>query len=484
MLLENYAVAGILVLYAILILSSVTVVVLENRQPAKTMAWILVLILLPVVGWVAYYFFGQNIRKGHRINKHTEPLYLHDARFGNAPEQRIDRALMPLSQLVYNCGGSAVSAGNDLTLLGNGRAFLDALTEAIASARSYVYLQTYILAADAVGETVADLLLAKAAEGVDVRLLYDDVGCWNTRDSYFRRLSRGGVKVEAFLPVRFPTLTDKVNYRNHRKICVVDGTLAFVGGMNLAERYLSPSWHDLHLRLTGPAAAALGHIFTTDWDSVAKSSRRASIASTPVPAAEPPTAAPPPCTAEVTVRDALVQIISPSPVSVMSEMECALVWILLNARRYVYMQTPYFMPTEPVLGAMQTAAMSGVDVRLMIPEKPDGFWLRWSGYSYVTEMLRAGVRVYFFRPGFLHSKAIVSDDRLCSIGSGNIDFRSLENNFETNAIIYDRSMSAAVRRVFETDMESCREILRDAWDRRPLLHRLLESNARIVSPLF
>ena len=211
MLLENYAVAGILVLYAILILSSVTVVVLENRQPAKTMAWILVLILLPVVGWVAYYFFGQNIRKGHRINKHTEPLYLHDARFGNAPEQRIDRELMPLSQLVYNCGGSAVSAGNDLTLLGNGRAFLDALTEAIASARSYVYLQTYILAADAVGETVADLLLAKAAEGVDVRLLYDDVGCWNTRDSYFRRLSRGGVKVEAFLPVRFPTLTDKVN---------------------------------------------------------------------------------------------------------------------------------------------------------------------------------------------------------------------------------------------------------------------------------
>ena len=132
MLLENYAVAGILVLYAILILSSVTVVVLENRQPAKTMAWILVLILLPVVGWVAYYFFGQNIRKGHRINKHTEPLYLHDARFGNAPEQRIDRELMPMSQLVYNCGGSAVSGGNDLTLLNSGRAFLDALSQAIA----------------------------------------------------------------------------------------------------------------------------------------------------------------------------------------------------------------------------------------------------------------------------------------------------------------------------------------------------------------
>ena len=216
MLLENYAVAGILVLYAILIRSAVTVVVVENRQAAKTMAWILVLILLPVVGWVAYYFFGQNIRKGHRINKHTEPLYLHDARFGNAPEQRIDRELMPMSQLVYNCGGSAVSGGNDLTLLGNGRAFLDAVTEAIASARSYVYLQTYILAADAVGETVADLLLAKAAEGVDVRLLYDDVGCWNTRDIYFLLLSFCFFKLFSFLSLRFPSLTDKVIYLNHR----------------------------------------------------------------------------------------------------------------------------------------------------------------------------------------------------------------------------------------------------------------------------
>ncbi len=466
----------VLAIYLCIVLGTVLVVVLENRQPVKTIAWTLVLVTLPVIGLVFFYFFGQNVRKDRIIHRHTPPLSLR--KLLAATIHRSSAALpahyAPVVQLFEQLNLAVPFSDNRIDIYSDGRSFTLALLAAIGEARHHIHLQSYIIDDDCVGRLVADALLDKAAQGVEVRLVYDDVGCWNVGHAFFDRLMAGGVEVEAFRPVRFPSLTHRVNYRNHRKVCIVDGRVGFVGGMNLARRYVSgvdgTDWRDMHLRITGPAVLGLQRVFLLDWGFVGHRLRTDSIYYPDIRLAD-------------TTGGDIVQIVTNDPGGRWPDIMYGLTWVIQNARRYLYIQTPYFMPTEPVLQALQTAALSGVDVRLMVPLKPDGFWLRWANDSYFTDVLTAGIRVFAYGPGFLHSKAIVADDDWCTVGSTNMDFRSFENNFEANAFIYGRSTALRVKAIFEADLASCTEIRLEEWRERPIRRRLLESFTRILSPL-
>lgn len=470
----NFIFWTILSLYIFWILSTVVVVLLENRQPVKTIAWVLVLILLPVVGLLFFYVFGEDMRKERRIErKSVNLLTLRTLSELPADEpHEVPPRFQRMINLFEEHNAALLTNYNKVDIYDEGADFILSLFKALLNARHHIHLQSYIIDDDALGQMLSDILRAKAREGVEVRLIYDDVGCWNVHNRFFNRMLREGVRACAFMPVKAPMFTHKINYRNHRKIAVIDGRIGFIGGMNIARRYVKGQgpqrWRDLHLRLEGSSVLSLQRDFLADWSFA-----------TGVLITDP-TYYP---RFDRHVGHAAVQIVTSDPVSHWPQIMTGITWMILNARRYIYIQTPYFMPTEPVLQALRTAAMSGVDVRLMVPQKPDGFWLRWANDSYFKDVLEAGVRLFTFRPGFLHSKALVADDEWATVGSSNMDFRSFENNMEANAFIYNRETALKIKQIFEIDSRGCKEILLCQWQRRSYRRRLLESFTRIFSPL-
>ncbi len=468
-----------LVVYVVLIISTLTVVLLENRQPAKTIAWVIVIIMLPIVGLVCFYFFGQNIRKDRYISRRLYALLTRRMLSGThrMPPEAVPQRYAPLIHLFEHTNSAILTPVRSIEGYGAGMDWLQALLREIARAQESIHLETYIIEDDAVGRLVRDALADRARDGITVRLIYDDVGCWHTKKDFFLPLQESGAEVAAFLPVRFPSLTHKVNYRNHRKICVVDDRVGFIGGMNLALRYVSRRsrpWRDMHIRIEGDAVADMQRLFLSDWNFV-----RGELEA--VPDVVPPLWQAP--EGGSAVPDCLLQIVPSNPISRYPEIMYGLTWIIQHAKRYLYIQTPYFMPTEPVVQALQTAAMSGVDVRLMVPEKSDSFWLRRINDCYFMGVLQAGVRVFQYRDGFLHSKCAVADDDWCTVGSSNMDFRSFENNFEANAFIYGTSAAEEMRNAFLRDQEACHEVTLEEWQKRPYGRRVLEAYTRILAPL-
>lgn len=326
------------------------------------------------------------------------------------------------------------------------------------------------------GRLVSDTLIAKAREGVEVRLIYDDVGCWRVPERFFDRMRQAGVKVRSFMPVRFPAFTSKVNYRNHRKVCVIDGTQGFIGGMNIALRYVKGlhsgtlPWRDTHMRLRGSVVYALQRAFLVDWYFVDRTLINDHRYYPPMP--------------WHISNDSLAQVVTSSPIAQWPDIMQGYVRILLEAKRYVYMETPYFLPTEPVMFAMRTAALAGVDVRLLIPRRSDAWLIQLASMSYVTETLEAGVKVRLYEKGFNHSKLLVADDQISTCGSTNIDFRSFENNFEANVFFYDRQTALRIKDIYMRD-EDCSINFSEARElhHRPYMHRFVESLLRLLSPL-
>jgi cardiolipin synthase len=451
-------------------------VLMDNRQPAKTMAWILVLVFLPVVGFVLYFFFGQNTRKEKLISQQSMDQLTKRSMLGFAEQQNL---VLPdehsvLIKLFASQNWALPFKNNETDIYTDGYGFFHALLRDISQARHHIHLETYIICDDPLGCLVSDALIAKAKEGVEVRFIYDDVGCWNVPNSFFERMRNAGIDVHAFMPVKFPAFTSKVNYRNHRKLCVIDGRVGFIGGMNIALRYIKgrngTAWRDTHLRIRGGAVYGIQRAFLVDWFFVDRTliSNRCYY----------------PPHDDIRPNDCIMQIVTSSPISPWPEMMQGYVRILLEAKKYVYMETPYFLPTEPVLFAMRTAALAGVDVRLMVPLHSDAKFVEWASRSYVQESVDAGVKVYLYKPGFNHSKLLVSDDSLSTCGSTNIDFRSFDNNFEVNAFIYDRDMALRIKSVFMEDVKQCVDYEKYMSTRRlSFPHRLLESLMRVFSPL-
>lgn len=460
-------------IYFSLVIGTVMVVILDNRNPVKTMSWILVLIFLPVIGLLFYFFFGQNIRKERLISKRNmksisqRPL----RKFWQKSMPAVPHEWQSLSKLFRRMDRAIYFEGNNIGVHTDGYTMLQSLLRDIKYARHHIHMEYYIFEDDAIGRLVSDALIDKAREGVEVRLLYDDVGCWRVKDKFFARMKSAGVKVYPFLKVRFPILTNRVNYRNHRKITIIDGRIGYIGGMNIAERYLHGlpwgKWRDTTLTLDGPSVYSLQSVFLMDWCFVTQEMINDDVY---FPASEPTGNAP-------------VQVVTSKPFGKWHELMQGYLYAISKAQKYIYIQTPYFMPTEEIVTALQTAALAGVDVRIMLPWKADSRIVQMCSRSYMREVMEAGVKVLFYHTGFLHSKMMVIDDTLASVGSANMDFRSLEYNMEANAFIYDAETAIGLRNIFLSDQEECVHISTQRWARRSFWRKVEESLLRLLAPL-
>ena len=465
-------------------------VVMDNRQPAKTMAWALVILFVPVVGLVFYLFFGVNHRKERLVSQRSLDQLTKRSmlEFVEQENLRVPERHKQLVDLFVNQSFSLPFKDNQIDIMTDGYAFFPELLKDIAQAKHHIHIDMYIIEDDALGYLITDALIDKARQGVLMRVIYDDVGCWKVSHRFFERMREEGIEVAAYLPVRFPSFTSKVNYRNHRKLIIIDGKVGYIGGMNIATRYIQGktkriplklsaqgfvykhiAWRDTHLRICGGSVYGIQRAFLVDWyfvDRTLVTSRRYYPEY------------------EGSKNDCLIQIVTSSPVAPWPDIMQGYVRILLQAKHYVYIETPYFLPTEPVLFAMKTAALGGVDVQLMIPAKTDARLVEWAGKSYLTEILEAGVKVLLYREGFNHSKMMVSDDMLSTCGSTNVDFRSFENNFEGNAFIYDQEVAQRMKAVFLEDAQHC-SVMEESQNSKgyPFLKRLWESIIRLFSPL-
>ena len=419
-------------------------VVLDNRQPAKTLAWALVIWFVPVAGVVFYLFFGINTRKERYVSERSMNQLTKRSMLEFVEQQnlRLPEKQKPLIDLFINQNLALPFKDNKVDIYTDGYQFFPALLQEISKARSHIHVDMYIFADDALGTLIADALIAKAREGVEIRVIYDDVGCWNVKRQFFERMREEGIEVVAFMPVHFPSFTSKVNYRNHRKIIVIDGQVGFIGGMNFALRYVKGSngqpWRDTMLRVTGGAVNALQRAFLVDWyfvDRTLLSDRKFY----PQHASE---------TGEQIANNCLIQVVTSGPVTPYPEIMQGFVRIITGARRYLYLETPYFLPNDPVLFALKTVALAG-------------------------------------QSGFLHSKVMVCDDAVSTCGSTNLDFRSFENNFEANAFFYDEGVALRMKKVFLDD-ERQTVALTDLPERMRanFFIRLWESITRLMAPLF
>lgn len=467
------AVLAFRLVYLAVILFTIVIVLLDNRNPVKTMAWILVLVFLPVVGLAFYFFFGRNTRKERliskkgfsRLSKRPMAEYQAQEALGDFTGRN---QLIPFFHRVSN---ALPFEGNDVQVFTDGYSMYQELFRRIAKAKHHIHLEFYIFENDAVGRLLRDLLIDKAREGVSVRLLYDDVGCWDVNSMFYDEMLCEGIEVRSFLKVRFPQFTSKVNYRNHRKLAIIDGKVGFIGGMNIALRYLKGVpwgvWRDTHICLKGKAVYGIQTAFLTDWFAVDRTLLTSALYFPKMDS----------------VGTSVAQIVTSDPVGEWHDIMLGLVKAISCAQRYIYVETPYFLPTEQVMAAFQTAALSGVDVRLMIPKKADAFITHKGTMSYLDELMKAGVKVYFYRAGFLHSKLWVADDEWASVGSTNLDFRSFEHNFEANAFFYDEKTVCTLKEIFLEDMKKCMTLSQKIWDKRSFKNKIVESVVRLLAPL-
>ncbi len=460
-------------LYALTALGVTIVIITENRHPLKTISWVLVLLFLPLIGLVIYYFFGEDRRKrrmiSHRMMKKLRKQSLRQ--IGPSTPSAVPEEYQGLANLIQNLKGSVLYDSNKITFYSDGSAKFSALIDELERAKVFIHIQYYIFEDDSIGGVIRDILVRKAKEGVEVRLIYDDVGCWKTKRRFFRDMQQQGVEVQPFLKVAFRYVAGRVNYRNHRKIVVIDGEIGFIGGMNIADRYINGTkygiWRDSHIKVEGKAVAGLQASFVIDWYY----SRKEFLSEKKYfPVIE-------------SSGNNLMQIAVSGPFGSLKGIHLGIIQAIYDAKQSVYIQTPYFVPTEHLLLAMQTAAARGVDVRLMIPRHSDTTFVHLATKGYLRDVMKVGVQVYSFEIGFLHSKLMVVDDNLTITGSANMDARSFEHNFEIDAFVYDRETNHIATNIFMDDAANSSLLILDEWECRPRMQKFSESFVRMFSPL-
>ncbi len=459
--------------------------VMDNKQPAKTMAWALVILFVPIVGIIFYLFFGLNHRKEKLVSQRSLDQLSKRSMlsFVEQHDFKVPEHYKPLVDLFVNQNLALPFKDNQVDIMTDGYAFFPELLKDINQAKDHIHIDMYIIEDDALGRLIADALMQKAREGVEVRMIYDDVGCWKTSHQFIEMMRRAGIEIVPFLPVRFPSFTSKANYRNHRKLIIIDGQTGYIGGMNIALRYVKgrgqQPWRDTMLRLTGGVVYGLQKAFLVDWyfvDRTLITNRRY----------YPPLSSHlSPLSSQFSPLTSLVaQVVTSGPITPYPEIMQGFVSAILAARRYLYIETPYFLPNEPVLFALKTAAVGGVDVRIICPKHSDARFTEWASRSYLRELHDAGAKIYLYHAGFLHSKLMICDDSLSTTGSTNVDFRSFENNFEANVFIYDQGTALRLKKIFMDDLSQSTP-LSDMPNRLhpKFAQRLWESLTRLFSPL-
>lgn len=467
----NYALT---LAYFVLIGICIVVVIKENRNPIRSIAWIIALLALPGIGLVFYLFFGRSMKGRHMISRHNKRKLLHN--FNSSTVQLAD---MPLSdgevrlvKLAHALAHAPFTINNEVEIFTRGEEKFESLIRDLEEARNYIFLQYYIFNDDALGHRIADILMRKAAEGVTVKVIYDHVGSFSASSKFFKEMREHGVDTHPFFRVTFPQLANRINWRNHRKIVVIDNRIGYLGGMNIADRYVvgmkdGSAWRDTHMRVCGDIVQSLIYSFAVDWYFLKDPDMSLPLETPPNP-----------------IRNKCgMQLITTGPVDTWQNISLCFLKAISSAKRSIYIQTPYFLPTDTLLNALEAAALSKVDVRIMLPSKSDSWMLQLASYSYLTRCLRAGIKVYLYEPGMLHAKSMIVDENFVTAGSTNFDFRSFENNFESNLLIYDCGVNARMREIFFEDLRKCRKLKYSEWRSRPMPQRALESLVRLFAPI-
>lgn len=472
--LSSWVAMVLFLLYAAMVIASVIVVLRENRNPIRALSWVIALIFLPGIGLVFYLFFGRSLKGRHMISRHNKRKLMHDHtprkidinNLNLKPEHR------SIIKLAHTLCRAPFTINNEIDIFTDGKTKFEWLKRDLLSAEKSIFLQYYIFLDDKIGNEIADILIRKAKEGVLVKVIYDHVGSFSARNRFFEKMKNAGVDTHPFFKVTFPQLANRINWRNHRKIVVIDGKTGYIGGMNIADRYVYGQgsdrvWRDTHFRLKGDIMESLVYSFVIDWNFLKKHPVLPNVVSERVDIC----------------NNTGLQLVTSGPTESWNNLSLIFLKAISSARRTVYIQTPYFLPTDALLSALQSAALAKVDVRIMMPEKTDSVLLHYASFSYITQCLKAGIKVYLYEPAMLHAKAMIIDDELVTAGSTNFDFRSFENNFECNLLIYDAAINRKMRDIFFEDLKKCRKLSLATWRKRPLGQRFLESLLRLVSPI-
>lgn len=466
------------------IILAVTVIFLERKNASSAWAWLLILYFLPLVGFLLYLLLGRQLRKKHlfrwdgRKDIGIDKLisYQVDALKNDKIDYRINH-VKDYNQLIYmNLTGSnaVLTQDNDVQIFTDGTDKFEALIEDIKNAKEHIHIQYYIFKLDNLGNRILNALIERAKHGVKVRILYDDMGSRGVKKHKFKELIKYGGEIEVFFPSILPLFNPRLNFRNHRKIVVIDGRIGYIGGFNVGDEYLGLNnkfgyWRDTHLRIEGSAVHPLQTRFILDWNQ-ASLKHRIHYSERYFPA--------------IPFKGlTAMQIISSGPDTDLAHIKNGYIKLISSAKKHVYIQTPYFIPDESFFDAVKIAALSGVDVRIMIPNKPDHMFVYWATYSYVGMLLDVGVKIYIYDKGFIHAKMIVVDDKAASVGTANIDNRSFTLNFEVNAFIYDIEVSHSLSEIFERDMLESYELTKALYAQRSIWIKFKESVSRLLSPI-
>ena len=472
-----------------------TIIILENRDPARTVTWLLIFLLLPGIGLLIYIIFGRNIRKikifktqklandikeakiFENLEEIRELVNLEQYSIKNKTienEELEDYPKKRVISLLLNTGIFPFTTNNNVDVYVDGIQKFDNLIKDIKSAKHHIHLEYFIIKDSEIGRKIKDLLIEKSKQGVKIRLLYDDVGCWRFwfNRKFFNEMKSHGIDIMPFLPAKFPIIGSKLNYRNHRKIVVIDGEIGYTGGINIGDEYIGKNkkfgyWRDTHIRLKGSSVYMLQMIFLIDWYYTTK---------------------------EVILNkkyfpkmdycgDSMVQVVASGPDSDWEAIHYAYFTAICQAKKSIYIETPYFIPDESILRALKSASLSGIDVRIIFPKIADHKMVNNASYSYFEDILKSGGKVYLYNKGFIHSKIVIIDDKIASSGSANMDLRSFMLNFEINAFIYDKDIIKVMTKDFFDDINQSEEINHEKFKNRSIIKKTRESIARLFSPI-
>lgn len=468
----------LIVAYIINIISAISLIFIERKEPTTTWAWLLVLIILPGIGFLLYLIFGQNLSRQKifrekKVIDERKSRELIEKFKKEKSANNISNEFIELINMNYNHSKSLYTTGNDIKVYIDGVEKFKQLIEDIRNAKNFIHIEYYIFKLDDLGKQIINELKKKVDEGLEVRLLVDGMGSKSLRNNHIRYIRDLGIKFHVFFPGRLPYINMRLNYRNHRKIAIIDGKIGYVGGFNVGNEYVNKGkqfkyWRDTHIRIQGEAVNELNKRFILDWDYASegeiKDNKKYFLD-------------------QEEYGDSGIQIVSSGPDHKEEYIKNAYMKIINNAKKNVYIQTPYLVLDEPVADALKIAALSGIDVRIMVPGKPDHFFMEWILSSTMGELMECGVKIYRYQKGFIHAKTIVADGKISTVGTANLDIRSFQLNFEVNAIIYDSKIAKDLERIFNDDINDCKLVSLEEYNNRGRVIRIKEALIRLIAPI-
>ncbi|MGN0189746.1 MAG: cardiolipin synthase [Candidatus Cryptobacteroides sp.] len=477
------------VIFVLLILGAVIIIVSDSGDSGRKVSWLLVITVLPLIGFILYICFGINWRHHwifeRRHKRFTDTLasqsdgQMRGLLFGEGMADRIEEKYRPLSRLLAKDCRLGISECESLEIITEGERKLELLLEDLRNAKESIHMEYFHFGADKSSKQIREILMQKAKEGVKVRFVYENIANFPIMSAYYTGMRKAGVEIVKFTNPRYHliNLMTTLNYRNHRKILVIDGNIGYTGGMNINNHYFY-RWRDTHLRITGSPVASLQYIFLDSWITAGGTLDKPFASYFRTEGGNEPSNP-----HNALLRNIPMQIIADEPDGPLPIIQMGYVWALQNAREYFYIQTPYFVPPEPLLDAMKAAVASGVDVRVMLPAKADNIIMRPANKSFYVECVEAGIRIFEKDGEFMHCKTFVCDDYLSSVGTANLDYRSLNLDFEDNAYMYGTESALQCKEIFMRDMESCREFTAADAAAQPKIKMFWRKIVRLFAPL-